>query len=86
MFVVAGKAIFATASWCMLYFDEEKMRRQFGETFDTYSSEPHQEISDFPGETSHSAPVGARINFSSLSRRAAKTFQVLLLSFESVPS
>ena len=31
-------AIFATANWVHIPFEEEKMRRQFGATFDAYAS------------------------------------------------
>jgi protein-S-isoprenylcysteine O-methyltransferase Ste14 len=31
-------AIFATANWMHIAFEEEKMRRQFGASFDAYAS------------------------------------------------
>ena len=36
--LLARVAIFATANWAHIAFEEEKMRRQFGATFDVYVS------------------------------------------------
>jgi protein-S-isoprenylcysteine O-methyltransferase Ste14 len=35
---LAPIAIFATANWVHIPFEEEKMRRQFGASFDAYAS------------------------------------------------
>ena len=36
--ILAPIAVFATANWVHIPFEEEKMRRQFGATFDAYAS------------------------------------------------
>ena len=36
--LLAPIAIFATANWVHIPFEEEKMRRQFGASFDAYAS------------------------------------------------
>jgi protein-S-isoprenylcysteine O-methyltransferase Ste14 len=41
---LAPIAIFATANWVHIPFEEEKMRRQFGASFDTYASKTRRWI------------------------------------------
>jgi protein-S-isoprenylcysteine O-methyltransferase Ste14 len=42
--LLAPIAIFATANWVHIPFEEEKMRRQFGASFDTYASKTRRWI------------------------------------------